>query len=464
MGQVLSSIAAFTAAVLIFFGGGVAQPTFEQVYRAISEQESAGSGGYKAVGQPVNGHRAYGKYQVMDFNIPSWTRTYYGKSLTPEQFRNNPAAQEAVARGVLKSYYNKWGARGAAAAWYAGPGNHNLDQSTRPQPGGPSIKGYVDSVISKAYKYPAGGGGGSSGGGGKPSYSEQEVKKMSKGELAEEYGFVDSLLTSNPELKKLFDKAVKGQWTPQKFQAELRDTKWWKTHSESERKFLTLKFGDPKTADQKIDQAYTHVRQLANQMGIVETAENLKRMKAWAYNVVAKGWDDSMLRNDIGKYVYFNEKQQGEGGQAMMDLKKYAYDMGVTMSGSWYADKSRLIIRGMATEQDMKDEINKHAKGLYPEYAKQIDAGQTMADIASPYVQSMQNILEVPAGSLSVQDKTIKSALQNKNKKTGENEAMPLWQFENQLRNDPRWKKTQNAQNSLMQVAHQVLSDFGVAY
>ena len=100
----------------------MAQPTFEQFFSAISEQES--NGNYSAKGVWVNGDRAYGKYQVMGANIPSWTRTYYGKSLTPQQFLNNPKAQEAVARGVLKSYFNKWGARGAAAAWYAGPGNH----------------------------------------------------------------------------------------------------------------------------------------------------------------------------------------------------------------------------------------------------------------------------------------------------------------------------------------------------
>jgi hypothetical protein len=42
--------------------------------------------------------------------------------------------------------------------------------------------------------------------------------------------------------------------------------------------------------------------------------------------------------------------------------------------------------------------------------------------------------------------------------------AKPLWQFENELRSDPRWKKTQNAQDSLMQVGHQVLADFGLKY
>lgn len=439
----------------------MAQPTFEQLFYGIVQQESGGN--YSATGAYVNGDRAYGKYQVMGANIPGWTKAYYGKSLTPSQYLSNHAAQDAVARGVLKSYYNKWGARGAAAAWYAGPGNHNLDQSTSSQPSGPSIKGYVDSVINYAYKYSGSGGESSSSSGGS-SYSEKEVKRLSKGEMAENYGYVEALMDSNPELKKLFDKAVKGQWTADKFQAELRDTKWWKSHSQSEREFLTLKFGDPKSADQKLDQAYVKVRQLANQMGMHESDANLKRMRAWAYDMAARGWDEAMLRNTIGKYVTIGAGAEGEAGEHLLKFKGFAYDMGVTMAGGWYADKIRSVSRGLTTEQDVMDSIRKQAKTLFPEYAKQIDAGQTMSDIASPYIQSMQSILEVPAGSLGVQDKTIKSALQNKNKQTGANQTMPLWQFENQLRNDPRWRKTQNAQNSLMQVAHQVLSDFGVAY
>lgn len=449
-------------ALKILFGGGVAQPTFEQFFSAIAEQESGGR--YNAVGVWVGGDRAYGKYQVMGANVGPWTSKYYGKRLTPQQFLNSPAAQEAVARGVLKSYYNKYGARGAASAWYSG--NPNLHMSTRAQPGGPSIKGYVDSVISKAYKYPSGGGGSSGGGGGGSSGPvAEEKRRLARDELAEEYGFVEALFKSNSELKKLFDKAVKGQWTAGKFQAELRDTKWWKTHSKEEREYLTKKYGDPATAKQDYNAAYIKVRQLANSLGLRETADNKKRLNTWAYNMVAKGWDESQLRYEIGKYVYFNDDVwQGEGGEVIEKLKSYAYDMGVTMSGQWYADKSRAVIRGIATVQDYEDEIRRTAKAQYAQYSKQIDAGKTLADIASPYMQSMAQILELPAGSLNVQDSTIKKAMQYKDPQTGANAVKPLWQFENELRSDSRWKKTQNAQNSMMQVAHQILVDFGVKY
>ena len=431
----------------------MAQPSFEAFFWAIATQESGHN--YKAVGPMTDYGHAYGKYQVLEPNVGPWTLQYYGKRLTPQQFLNNPQAQEAVARGKLKSYYNKYGARGAAAMWYSG----------QPDPsktyGNPPVYKYVSSVMGHASKYK---GGGSASSQKNSTYAEAEKKDVARNEQAELYGFVEALLDSNKELRKLFDRAVKGQWTADKFQAELRDTKWFKTHSASEREFLTLRFGDPKTAKQKLDQAYVKVRQMAAQLGLVESPDLLKKMNSWAYNVVAKGWDEGMLRNEIGKFVYFNKSLQGEGGETQMKLKELAYDMGVTMSSSWYAEKSRNVIRGLATIQDYEDEIRKQAKAMYPQFSKQIDAGQTVAEIASPYLQSMQNILELPVGGISVQDKTIKSALQNKNKLTGQTEIMPLWQFENQLRSDPRWKKTQNAQNSMMQVAHQVLSDFGVAY
>ncbi len=453
-------MASVMLAMNLTLGGGVAI-TFEQFFSAISEQES--NGNYRAVGPQTSYGRAYGKYQVLESNIGPWTAAYYGKRLTTQQFLNNPKAQEAVARGKLKSYWNKYGARGAAAAWYGGPGSANLHMSTRPQQGGPSIKEYVDSVLSKAAKYPPGGS--VDKGSKSPRAQAEQERIMARDELAEQYGFVDALFDSNPELKKLFNRAVKGQWTTGKFQAELRDTKWWKTHSQSERKYLTDRYGDPATAKQNLNQAFIQVRQLAGQLGIVETPALLKKMNTWAYNVVAKGWNDSQLRYEIGKFVSFKgDKWQGQAGEVQEALHAYAYNMGVQMSGDWYANNVRSIIRGVATQQDMEDVIRRQAKATYSQWSKQIDAGQTVADIASPYLQSMAQILELPSGSINLFDGSIKKALQYKDPQTGANTIKPLWQFENELRSDPRWKKTKNAQDSLMQVAHQVLADFGFKY
>lgn len=90
--------------------------------RAIASIESAGSGGYKAVG-PVTkgGHRAYGKHQVMDFNIGPWTQEVLGRPLTPQQFLNDKNAQDAVFNAKFGQYVQKYGnPQDAASTWFTG--------------------------------------------------------------------------------------------------------------------------------------------------------------------------------------------------------------------------------------------------------------------------------------------------------------------------------------------------------
>jgi len=432
----------------------VSQPSFEAFMYGISIQESGGS--YHAVNRQSG---ALGKYQVMPSNVAGWSRQVLGYSISPSAFLNSPSLQEKIVTGILRGYYNRWGARGAAAAWYAGPGNHNLDMSTRSQWGGPSIKKYVDSVINHSSGYSGQTYSGGSGMG------DPVKAKLSDKELAEKYGFTLDFLNANPELHRLFRKMVSEGWSKDMFDAKLRETKWWKTHSDKERQYLTQMFTDPASARQSLSQAKITVRQMANQLGIKETDFTMKRINEAAYNMVAKGWNEGQIRYYLGQYVYFDGgKMQGQGADVQNELRSYAYSMGVTMSGKWYADNTRKVLRGLATTSDFKNDMLRQAKAMFPQFSKQLDGGQTVADIAAPYMQSMAQILELPVGSVNLFDSTIKKALQYKNPTTLQTQSKPLWQFENDLRNDPRWKKTKNAQDSLFQVGHQVLSDFGFKY
>ena len=89
---------------------------------AIASIESQGSGGYSAIGpQTAKGNRAYGKYQVMDFNIPTWTQKHLGQKLTPEQFLASPEAQDAVFQGEFGASVQKYGnPQDAASVWFTG--------------------------------------------------------------------------------------------------------------------------------------------------------------------------------------------------------------------------------------------------------------------------------------------------------------------------------------------------------
>lgn len=111
------------------------------IYRdAIAKVESEGSGDYAAIG-PVTkkGNRAYGRYQVMDFNIGPWTKKHLGRRLTTQEFLNDPQAQDAVFDGEFGSYVEKYGnPQDAASVWFSGrpmsqAGNSSDGFNTVPQ-------------------------------------------------------------------------------------------------------------------------------------------------------------------------------------------------------------------------------------------------------------------------------------------------------------------------------------------
>lgn len=101
-------------------GGGTNSASIRKAAQAIANIESSG-GNYSAKG-PVtaSGDRAYGKYQVMGANIPSWTKSALGYSLTPEQFLSNPQAQEAVFAHIFGGYMSQYGPDNAASMWFSG--------------------------------------------------------------------------------------------------------------------------------------------------------------------------------------------------------------------------------------------------------------------------------------------------------------------------------------------------------
>lgn len=88
---------------------------------AIASIESAGSGGYGAVGPNTGKGRAYGRYQVMDFNIGPWTKEVLGRPLTPEEFLADQRAQDAVFDAKFGQSVKKYGnPEDAASIWFTG--------------------------------------------------------------------------------------------------------------------------------------------------------------------------------------------------------------------------------------------------------------------------------------------------------------------------------------------------------
>jgi len=57
---------------------------------------------------------------------------------------------------------------------------------------------------------------------------------------------------------------------------------------------------------------------------------------------------------------------EGQGADTVNELRAYAYSMGVTFSGKWYADNARKVLRGIATISDYKNDMLNQAKASFP--------------------------------------------------------------------------------------------------
>lgn len=406
------------------------------------------SGGNYSV---VNGIGAVGAYQVMKANIPSWTKKALGYSMTWQQFRDSRAAQDKVAQVILGGYYAKYGAAGAASMWFSGQPNPNSSRSD----GGNTVSQYVAKVLAAA-----GGSSGVSAGSGGTGVTPQ----LSMDELASQYGLSSALINSSSELKSLFKKAVAGSWSADLFSAKLKNTKWWSTQSDTLRQYITLKYTDPASWKQKYAATQAAVNALSVQVGLGDllhgNATNKKTLAAAVYNSLALGWTDDRVKDWLGsKTSIQGGVMWGEAGEAFDKLHEIAYLNGMTYK-TWYASEARRIASGRDTIESAEAAIRAQAAAKYSAFADQIKAGQNVMDLASPYIQSVAKILEVPDTDIGLTNSHVSKAMTaNKG-----GQAQSIWEFENSLRQDPTWKKTQNAQDSAMSTAHQVLQSLGMVF
>lgn len=428
--------------------------TLDQLLYGIRKVESGGN--YSV----VNSIGAVGAYQVMKANIPGWTKSALGYSMTWQQFRDSRSAQDTVARYILGGYYKKYGAEGAASMWFSGQPNPNSTRSD----GGNTVRQYVNKVISAS-------GGGTVGGSATGStFSVGSVTpKVDAATLATEFGLTSALLKTNKELRDLVNQAVAEGWDSTLFTAHLKNSNWWRTIPDQKRQFILLMTGDPATYKQKYSSSMYKLNQLAVQVGfgnqIMKDGKPTNALNRAIMYSMRDGWDDARIKAYFGGQVTMHGDQMyGEAGEAYDQLFQLTYNNGLTFAKTWFQSNIRSMMAGKTSLETLQGYIRNQAAAKYSAFADQIKAGQNVMDLAQPYISSVANILELPSTDVDLSNKWVNQAMTAKQKGTMSGTQYPLWQFENDLRNDPLWRKTNNARESMFSVAHKVAQDFGVSY
>lgn len=294
---------------------------------------------------------------------------------------------------------------------------------------------------------------------------KSKAKKPPSTKAMEDYadslnlGWSIAFFKSIPEIWTLFSKAMQKGIQPTVFAAQVRNSKWYRTHSATFRTTWAMQFNQPATFAETLKQIKAQMEDMAGSMGVVM---NDKQMTAAAKSAMFAGWNENQMRNALAHYTaqVNSGGYGGEAGAAEDDLRSYAAKMGVQIGDSQLKGWLGNILRGTQTAEGYKKWIEGEAIKAFPQMKDQIKAGNTVADMASPFIQSMSSILELNPASINMFDPTIRKAMSSQDP-NAPGTMMPMYQFENQLRNDPRWMYTNNARTSINQIGLGVLKDFG---
>lgn len=286
------------------------------------------------------------------------------------------------------------------------------------------------------------------------------IKQSRLRNLAADYGWAWSVLEDNPQLFQIFEQAVENTWSPQRFIAEVQDTRWFKNHSDSWREAYYLERTDPKTFNKRVNEIQQQIADAAGSLGIDVDQEQLTE---WATQALRFGWQQEKINNVLANQVKIRGKHEVGGGlrDAQNRLETFAWANGVHVNKGTMQGWLRNIVRGNGSVEEFERYIEKQAIAKFPNWAKQLQAGMTMAEIAEPYRQTMAQLLEVNPADIGLFDSMLGRALSQKNDK-GEYESMTLSDFEDQVRKDPRWQYTDNAHEEVAGITASLLQTFGM--
>ena len=268
------------------------------------------------------------------------------------------------------------------------------------------------------------------------------------------------LLQQVPELRHLLQQAQAGDWSVAKFQNEVENSRWYQNHSASAREVLIEQANDPATYAQSLNQTLDQLNSLSGQLGMPLTAQEAHAIATSAL-LSGNSANTQWLTEQIGQkqnYHGLDSTNGLEGGMAatVQQLEQLAAAYGQKADPATLAMHAKAILTGQQTLDTFRQAFMDRAISAFPGLADQLKAGQTVSDIAQPYIQSMSQLLEINPSQVDLFTPLVRRALQGTQTQGGRQttpQQVPLWQFENQVRQDPRWQYTSNAKQAAASTA-----------
>ena len=188
-------------------------------------------------------------------------------------------------------------------------------------------------------------------------------------------------------------------------------------------------------------------------------------------NINVQGVSGQEIQTVLQKYITATASDKiaaAESGDpaAQTALKKGNFGVAYTTLRNAYADNGipmnvkslgKLVVDSLADPNKMKGNlnlINLQAATYFPALADKIKDGYTVKQLLSPYLNTRANILEEDPDTIDI--KSLQGIAKDPK------QMMGLYDYEVSLRNDPKWRFTKNAQDTMGGLANSIAKTFGL--
>lgn len=203
-----------------------------------------------------------------------------------------------------------------------------------------------------------------------------------------------------------------------------------------------------------VESAAAALAEYAVSTGADISDEEIESLATQVYDKAIEN-DPVQLRNLVRGKIGTTGK--GEAGNNYAKLKAVATANGLDLDktfGTSLDEWLQNIDKGESIET-YKRLIRGAAKiGMPQNVASLLDNGVDLEAVYAPYKNLMSAVLEISPETITLNDPVLRSAV------SGDKEV-PLYEFQRQLRKDPRWQYTNQAKEEVSDVALKVLRDFG---
>ena len=291
----------------------------------------------------------------------------------------------------------------------------------------------------------------------------EQPDTLSRNELAQSYGYALRVIYSVPELRDLFERAVdaeEGQYTAQRFQAELQNTTWYQENDQYYRTAWAAEQMGGADWEADFQEAKAAVQSTARQMGADVTPEELD---ALARRFIYEGWSEpsrqGFLAQALGEEIAYMPTEtggaalRGAAGTFTDNLKAMSLANGLKYDDEWYLSAARSVASQLTDEAYWERELRTQAASMFPTYSEQINAGMNAMEIASPFINVYAQTMERSPYEVGLDNPDIRRAMMD---------GMGLFDFQQSLRERPEWMNTKQAEDQVSEISLQVMKMFGL--